>query len=335
MKIIAYKEDKTNISRYTLQALIPELKVNDAVLGDIHSQVIQHVPHRLNETFSAFFKRGYGFPRFRSCKNFFGITYPQAGYSVQDKIFHTRVYGGIKLVKHRDFQGTVKIARITSKDNKWFLSITTDHEREKTGKGSIGIDVGITNLVALSNGVIIKNKTHAKYFDKQINKLKSRRDKCKKNSRKTRHLNRVVQRLYGVKGRKINDFQHKVSRNLSSKYDTIFIEDLNVKQMSEGIITGLNRELRNASISSFLDKLKYKTKLVIEVRPKNTSKTCNNCGRMHNMPLYKRTYICECGHKEDRDVNAAKNIYCLGQAILNKVCTVDNTIQEALAFKLG
>ena len=119
----------------------------------------------------------------------------------------------------------------------------------------------------------------------------------------------------------------------SSIYDTIFIEKLNVKQMSEGKITGLNRELRNAKISSFIDKLKYKTKKVIEVNPRNTSKTCSNCGRINKMPLYKRTYICECDYRENRDMNAAKNIICLGQAILAGICTVEATIQEAFPFR--
>ena len=333
MKIKAYKEDGTSISRYDLQKQLPELKKENSILREIHSQVIQQVTYRLDKTYSSFFKRGYGFPNFRSCKKFFAIIYPQSGYSIQDNVFHTKIYGDIKFKKHRKIQGNIKTVTIKNEGNGWFLCIATDYERKKSGDGVIGIDVGITNLAALSNGEIIKNKSHAKYFDRQINILKSRRDKCKKRSKKAGYLNIVIQRLYDVKNRKINDFQHKVSKSLSSIYDTIFIEKLNMKQMSEGKITGLNRELRNAKISSFIDKLKYKTKKVIEVNPRNTSKTCNNCGRINKMPLYKRTYICECSYKEDRDVNAAKNIICLGQAMLAGVCTVEATIQEAFPFR--
>ena len=311
------------------------MKKNDSILKEIYAQVLQQVPLRLDKTYKDFFRRGFGFLHFRSCRNFFGICYPQSGYSIQDNIFYTKTYGSIKFIKHKNIQGNVKIVTITCEHNKWYLCIVTDFEKEKSQNNQIiGIDVGITNLAALSNGEIIRNKTHAKYFDKQINKLKSRRDKCKKYSKKSKYLNQVVQRLYGVKNRKINDFQHKISKNLSSKYSTIIVEDLNLKGMSEGVITGLNRELRNSKLASFISKLSYKSFRLIKVNPYNTSKTCNKCGNIQDMPLYKREYICNnCGYKEDRDVNSAKNIFCLGQAILSKVCTVSSTLQEAFSFR--
>lgn len=333
MKIDKYKNEKINLSRNDLQSMIPELKENDEILKEIYSQVIQQVTYRLDRTYKDFFRRGWGFPKFRSCKNFFGICYPQSGYSIQGNIFHTKIYGDIEFNGHREIYGNIKTVTIKSEGRNWFICITTDYEyRKEEREEIIGIDVGISNLAALSNGEIIRNKTHSKYFDRQINELKSRRDKCTKHSRKFRCLDKVVQRLYGVKNRKINDFQHKVSKNLSGRFDTIVIEDLNLKSMSESEIIGLNRELRNSKIASFINKLNYKVNYIVEVNPKNTSKTCNSCGKIKSMPLCERTYECECGYKEDRDVNAAKNILCLGQAILLGECTVESSIQEALCF---
>jgi len=338
-KIEAYKKDKTSLSRYDLQKQIPELKSKDPVLAEIHSQVVQQVTYRLDISYKNFFRRvkcgkKAGFPKFRSCRNFFSIIYPQSGYSIQGNIFHTKIYGDVKFNRHRDIQGNIKTVTIKCENNKWFLCITTDYEKEKLGNGIIGIDVGITNLVATSESKIIKNKTHAKYFDKKINKLKSRRDtQCKKGSRYFRFLSEVIQRLYDVKNRKINDFLHKVSKNLSSKYDTIICEDLALKKMSESEIRGLNRELRNSQLAKFISYLSYKTKTLVKINPQDTSKTCNNCGQKQDMPLHKRRYKCSCSYEEDRDVNAAKNIFCLGQAILERECSV--TLQEALAFRRG
>lgn len=102
--------------------------------------------------------------------------------------------------------------------------------------------------------------------------------------------------------------------------------------MTEGNIRGLNREMRNSSIGDFINKLSYKSNRLIKVNPRNTSKTCNKCGKIQNMPLYKRTYSCECGYENDRDVNAAINIHCLGQAIILGLCSVDANLQEALSF---
>lgn len=337
-RIEEYKDNNKSISRKQQQAQLVKLKKEDEALQEIYSQVLQQVPLRLDNTYKAFFKnckKGQGFPKFRSCKNFFGLCYPQSGYSIQGNSFQTKVYGKIKFVQHRNIKGNIRQVYITTNNNKWFISITTDYEQEKVvEKNKVGIDVGITNLVATSNKKIIKNKTHAKYFDKQINKLKSRRDKqCKKYSNEWYNLSRIIKRLYDVKNRKIEDFLHKVSKNLSSKYDTIFCEDLSLKKMSESDITGINRELRNSQLAKFTSYLQYKTNNLVKVNPRNTSKTCNNCGKMIDMPLYKREYHCTCGYKEDRDINAAKNVFCLGQAILEGACTESLTIQEALLFR--
>jgi len=77
-------------------------------------------------------------------------------------------------------------------------------------------------------------------------------DNKKKGSRRYRRLRRAKQRLYDAKVRKINDFQHKVSKNLSRKYDTIFAENLSVKYMSEENYTRLNKAIRNAKLAQFI-----------------------------------------------------------------------------------
>lgn len=338
LKIEKYKDNKESLSRFTLQAMLPNLKEEDPELKEIHSQILQGVVKRLDLSYQSFFRRVKnkevaGFPKFRPCRNFFGIHYPQSGYTINNNKIKTKAYGELHFVKHREIKGNIKSINITCKNDQWFVSILSDCEKEKIKNDiSIGIDVGITNLVALSNGVIIKNKQHAKYYDKQIGKLQNRKSKCKKGSRKYKRFGQVITRLYGAKCRKINDFQHKVSKNLSTKYDTIIVEDLQIKQMTEGKIRGLNREMRNSSIGNFINKLSYKCNRLVKVNPRNTSKTCSNCGKIQDMPLHKRTYLCDCGYENDRDVNAAINIHCLGQAIISGLCSANANLQEAFVF---
>ena len=104
----------------------------------------------------------------------------------------------------------------------------------------------------------------------------------------------------------------------------IYLEDLKLKKISESDSKDLNRELRNSCISKLVTYLKYKCKKIIEVNPRNTTKTCNQCGKIHDMPYWKRTMTCDCGLIEDRDINVSKNIYCLGQTIQSGTigCTV-------------
>jgi putative transposase len=339
-RIENYKNGK-KISRIDQQAELVPLKQADISLKEIHSNVLQQVTWRLERAYQNFFRRVKrketpGFPKFRNCKNFFGICYPTNGFWIENNVLRTKAYGKIPLIKHQEIIGKVKQIQITNKNNQWFVNIVTEHVNIKENvKTKIGIDLGITNLVVASNGLKVKNCSHDKYFDQQISKIQSRVDKLKKGSRKNKFLNNVKRKLYALKTRKIRDFQHKVSRDLSRKYDTIYMENLSVKKMTESKITGLNRSIRNACLSQLITYLQYKVNNTILVNPKWTSKICNSCGFLHeNLKLQERTIHCSCGAIYDRDENASKNIYCLGQAIEQKLCAESATIREVFAKKL-
>ena len=72
--------------------------------------------------------------------------------------------------------------------------------------------------------------------------------------------------------------------------------------------------------SRFIQMLSYKAVKcggqLIKVNPKNTSKTCSNCGTIADMPLNKRIYRCSvCGFVCHRDINASINILKIGQGL--------------------
>ena len=320
------------------QAELTNLKITDPILREIYSQVLQQVPLRLDRSYQSFFRRtktkeAPGFPKFRSCEKFFGICYPQKGFKIENNAFITKIYGKIVFNKHRELHGEIKQVSITNKNNKFYLNICTGYIEKKNGTGKIGIDIGLKMLVVGSDGIKIKNRIDARYFDKQISKLQSSAEKLQKGSRKHKFVRKVISRLYDAKVRKINDYQHKVSKRLGSTYDTIYAEDLSVKSMSESHWKNLNRSIRNAKLAQFLSFLGYKVNKLVLVNPKNTSKTCNNCGKIYDIKLSDRVIKCS-GNVYDRDENAAKNVYCLGQAIEENPQYVGSmTIQEALAFR--
>src|SRR5690606_37801427 len=166
--------------------------------------------------------------------------------------------------------------------------------------------------------------------------LQRRSANLKKESRKKKYLNKIRNRLYDAKVRKINDFQHKVSKRLGSTYDTIYAENLSVKSMSEGTWKNLNISVRNAKFAKLISLMSYKVNNLILVNPKNTSKTCNSCGFIHiELKLSERTIEClGCNIIYDRDENAAKNVFCLGQAMQAQPAYAGSmTIQEALTFR--
>jgi putative transposase len=344
-KISNYNDHKLNpstklISKFDQIKEIKTLKTSAEFqkLTEIHSQTVQSVPDRLDKAYKAFFNRvknkaAPGFPKFRSCHKFFGILYPQSGYKIKDDVFSTKIYGELKFIKNRDILGNIKQVYISNKNNKFYINIITDHSYDISNRNenTLAIDLGIKCLVVgkTNTGRIIKikdRKQHAAFYSKKIGKLQSKRGNLPVNivdgrikvSRTYKRISGKIQKLYEMKSRKITDFHHKVSSSLSHQFDTIFVENLSVKDMSESDITSLNRNMREARLGQFMTFLEYKTYRLIKVNPYNTSRTCNKCGNIKkDLKLTDRKITCEkCGHRYDRDENAAENIDCLGQAIL-------------------
>lgn len=319
-----YEQNKKFLDYKILSQSLTSERNSDPSLNVIYSQVAQQALRRLKKSFSNFYrmrkiKKGKGFPNFRSCKNFFGITYPQSGYKLDNCRFITTRYGSIPFIEHRLMLGNIRQITITTDGEKWFICVTTDasyHDNSNNPK-DVGIDLGLINLVTTSDGLQIKNNRKYRWYDKQIAKLQERKSTLKKGSIKFKKFGRIIKKLYGAKSRQRRDYLHKVSKRLSSIYDTIYLEDLSLKEMSESKKTGLNKSLRDSSLAILTEYIKYKTNNVILVNPAYTSKTCSVCGAVNKgLVLRDRVFKCNCGYEEDRDINASKNIECLGKAIV-------------------
>lgn len=117
------------------------------------------------------------------------------------------------------------------------------------------------------------------------------------------------------------DNLHKVSHQLVSNYDTIALEDLNVKGMVKN--HKLSKHISDASWGTFVRLLEYKAdwndKQIVKInRFYPSSKTCCECGWINqDLNLSIREWTCKNGHVLDRDLNAAKNILKEGLKIIS------------------
>ena len=112
------------------------------------------------------------------------------------------------------------------------------------------------------------------------------------------------------------DYLHKLSRNIANRYDYVFVEDLNLIEMSERKEElKLGKDISDLGYGNFLNYLSYKLdwlnkKLVKVNRYFPSSQICSSCGyRKSDLTLNQRSWICpQCGTKHNRDINASINI---------------------------
>ncbi len=268
---------------------------------------------------------------------FLTILYNQSGFKIENgKITFSHRYNKTSLsfnIPQQLENYNLKHAEIFNSEpykgkGDFFVSVvyeTFPQTNYKDNEKYQAIDLGITKTITAVNtdGKILEitNPRFDKYWDKKINHAKSRRDHCKKYSRRWFRINDAIRVMTKKKNNQIKDWQHKLSRKMveNTRSNTIIVGDLDVKDMinskklPKSRQKSLNRSTQNNGyISRFIEFLTYKSeflgKQLTKIDESYTSKICYVCGKVHDMPLYKRNLSCDCGNEIDRDRNSAINI---------------------------
>ena len=204
------------------------------------------------------------------------------------------------------------------------MLVETEVAQLKETNSSIGLDLGVKDLVIDSKGNKYKNH---KYLAKSEEKLAREQRKLSHMVKGSSNRNKQrikVARLHKHINNQRNDYLHKLSKHIIDENQIICVEDLKVMKMSKD--NDYNKSLLDSSMSRLLMMLTYKAKwygrTLVKV-PSNfaSSQLCHVCG--YKNPITKnlsvRTWECpECGTIHDRDINAANNILRKGIEILSK-----------------
>jgi putative transposase len=295
----------------------------------VNSQSLQQSLFNLDEAYKRFFKHKSNFPKFKKKSSRQSCRFPQNNEICFDnKKIRLRGIGYIDISIDRVFDGKIKSATV-SKDpsGKFFASILVDNGKElpKTEPYSeettIGLDLGLSYFVTLSNGDKVSNPRFLKHSLDRL-KREQRRLSRKQKGSKNRNKQRIRVALAHEKIRnQRNDFHHKLSTRLIRENQAVAIEDLNVSGMVRN--RRLSRAISDVGWSEFVRQLKYKAewygKTVLQIgRFEPSSKFCT-CGVVNkSLKLSDRIWACtSCGVIHDRDILAANNIKCfaLGQGM--------------------
>ena len=241
-------------------------------------------------------------------------------YSQGEWIKPTKNVGKIHFTWTRIPKGIPKMITITKRTNgSWWLSFAVEEEVDtteqlslKTGL-SVGIDFGMKVFATLSNGFqfnapLASRKAKAKLSREQRALSRKVKDSANYNRQKLK-----VAKLHEQIANRRSDYIHKFTNLITNNFDAICVETLDIKSMQQKFGSGFNFKLADVSISETIRQIEYKSnwkgKHFVKIdKWFPSSKTCNQCGAIHDMPLSQRSMTCDCGNHMDRDYNAAINI---------------------------
>jgi putative transposase len=318
----AHKENP-DLPKPTQYSLSKQLNVIKRIEFPWMLEVTKNAPQKaitqLGEAFKRFFKGEANYPKFKKkgIHDSFSITNDQ--FALSNTLNRIRIprLGWVRLQESLRFNGKILSATISRQANKWFISIAVQiddysHLRKAENQGVVGVDLGILSLATLSNGEVITGSKPLKTLISRLKKLSkslSRKQQGSSNWYKAKaKLATLHARISNIR----KDTLHKLTSNLTRRFSIIGIEDLNVKGMlSNG---KLARSIADMGFYEFKRQLQYKAQMrgnliVIADKWYPSSKTCSACGGIkQDLTLKDRIFKCECGHVQNRDLNAAINL---------------------------
>ncbi len=316
-----YDIAKEYLSRNTQNKHITVWKQAHPELNAVHSQVLQNIADRVELAFQAFFRRikageTTGYPRLKGRGVYDSITFPQAGKTgarLQGDVLQLSQIGQVRCVVHRPLIGTVKTCTIRRQSGKWFACFACEYEPEPLPKSdeTVGVDVGLNQFAALSDGTFVVNPRFFRRDEKALAKAQRKQSKQVKGSPARRKANKVLSRIHERIRNRRHDFVHQTARRLVNRFGLIAVEKLNVKNMMGNHC--LAKSIGDAAWSMFRSVLTVKAesagRSVVSVDPRFTSQDCSGCGYRAKKKLSERWHFCPmCSLSLDRDTNAAINL---------------------------
>ncbi len=285
-----YENEKKSVSKTDCNNYCNrELKKEYEWLKDVDKFALTNAIYNMDAAYRKFFKEHAGYPKFKSKRdNHKSYTTNYTNENIVVDFEKGRVkLPKLKMVKAkppREFEGQIKSATISQMPSgKYFVSILVEEEQVELPKveKSVGIDLGIKDLVITSDGEKIDN---LKLIKKYENKLVRQQRKLahKQKGSKNREKQRIkVAKIYEKIANTRNDYLHKISHKLINENQVIVSEDLSVSNMVKN--ANLAKSISDCGWSELTRQLQYKAdwygRTYVKIgRFVPSSQTCHVCG---------------------------------------------------------
>lgn len=291
-------------------------------MGELTSRAPRNAIDDLDCAFKHFFRRVKlgqkpGFPTFhkRGVNDSFALR-EREKFTVEGRRLRLeKCPGNVKMRERLRFTGIARQVTVSYRAGKFYASIVVDTEdydrKDRYRSPLVGVDLGVRNLATLSDGTTLpanqKLKANLARLQRRSRNLSRKQPGSNRRSRARAALAKLHKRIADQRAATL----HEATDMLTRRFDTIVLEDLNVK----GMMRGMGRAVSDAGFGTFRRMVEYKAKLrsntvIFADRFYPSSKTCSRCGTIvADLKRGATTYACGgCGLVTDRDLNAALNL---------------------------
>jgi putative transposase len=301
----------------------PEL----AFLGEVSSVPLQQTLRHLQGAFTNFWEKRAKYPTFKTKRRSrASAEYTKSAFRYRDgaltlaKMVEPLAIRWSRPLPEGAEPSTVTVFRDSA--GRWHVSLlceVTVQDGPPTD-AVVGIDAGVTSLVALSSGEKVTNPRHERADRVRLARAQRAHARTQRGSANREKARRRVARVHARITDRRRDHLHKLPTRLVRENQAVVIEDLQVRNMLAN--HSLARAISDAGWRELRTMVEYKCRwygrdLVVVDRWFPSSKACSACGAVRDgLPLNVREWTCRCGAHHDRDVNAARTIRAAGLAVL-------------------
>lgn len=306
------KESKVYVSFYSQSKELTDLRKEAPWIKDVPRHVCVSILDRLDKSWNRYFDKLSNSPRWKKKKDKVSLTEPDhLQFNLQGNKLKFPKLPPISIVISRPLEGKPKSCTIKRDGDQWFACIMCEVDigtPEPRTELPVGIDRGVRNIIADSDGRLV---TNPKFLDKSLKKLaraqRAVSRKVKGSNNKEKAYNRV-NRIHRTIRRQREHFLHVESTRYAKSHGVVVIEKLNVQDM---IRSRLARHIHDSGWSKFAGFLAYKLQWsggnLYEVPAHYTSQTCAACGHVDRASRCGDRFKCtQCGHTDHADTNSAK-----------------------------
>lgn len=331
----AYYQDQKRIGYLETSKALTGWKQEEGLkfLKDVSSVPLQQSLRCLQTAFTNFFEGRAKYPNFKKKGHGGSALFADTAFSLRNgEIFIAKCKEALPIRWSRQLPPNANPSSITIKltpSGKWFVSILCDTLILALPKveSKVGLDMGITTLLTVSNGGKVSNPKSLRKAQAKLKRLQKDLFRKVKGSNNRYKARLKVARLHEKVSNIRKDNLHKVTTKLIQENQLIAVETLNVKGMMKN--HKLAQAIGDASWSELIRQLEYKAgwygRTLVKIDQWfPSSKRCSSCGHtLKKLPLNIREWNCpDCGTRHDRDQNAAINILAVGLTVLACGATV-------------